>query len=716
MKRRAIENDFPFEEIDPVADRESWRKEINRPIYHIHKWWANRLGSVFRAIVLGALEDESASVWDGYYKHHDFSDKVVLDPFMGSGTTLGEALKLGARVVGCDINPVSSFIVRQAFQQVDIEQLHQTFLELEKNVASRIQSYYETTDPTSGEVCKVLYCFWVKTVLTPEGEEIPLFSNYIFSSNAYPQRKPESQIVCPKCWEIGIGRYDCVAFICSSCGVEFNPQEGPVSGQFVTVSTGQRYKVGDLVRAQNTPPSHKLYALMVLDLSGNKRYLKASPRDLELFNKASRELQDLDLPLPTMAVRPGHNTNQARGYNYLAWRDFFNDRQLLCLGLLLKEILKIKDRVLRDHFLCLFSGTLEFNNMFCSFKGEGTGAVRHMFSNHILKPERTPLENSVWGIDGKSSGTFSTLFRSRLLKAKEYLNRPFELSVEGKTSGSDGKVYCDQPINTKVTQDVMEFEQAKGNTALVLNGDSATLPLPSNSVDAVITDPPYFDFVHYSELSDFFYSWLSEAVGKEYQEFRQSDSSSPGEVQDKSPKDFAKNLGKVFSEAARVLKPTGVLVFSFHHSRVEGWLSIYEAIRTSGLQIVAAHPVKAEMSVGSPKTAAKHPINLDAIIVCKKSVGQAIESDRWQAAVSDYLNYSRRFDNIGRMLSLGDRKVILASQVLKHCSSARLEEGHVELLLTRVYTEELHLLKDQPNQVQPRGMATPSEGVAVRGY
>ena len=62
---------------------------------------------------------------------------------------------------------------------------------------------------------------------------------------------------------------------------------------------------------------------------------------------------------------------------------------------------------------------LEFNNLFASYKGEGTGAVRHMFSHHILKPERTPIEANVWGTP-KSSGSFSNLFRSRLLRAIEY--------------------------------------------------------------------------------------------------------------------------------------------------------------------------------------------------------------------------------------------------------------------------------------------------------
>ena len=117
-KATALEHDFPIVEVSQVAEQESWRKEINRPIYHIHKWWATRLGSVFRAITLAALSGPTVDTWKGFYERHRLTGKVVLDPFMGSGTTLGEAIKLGAKAVGCDINPVSSFLVRQAFTRV----------------------------------------------------------------------------------------------------------------------------------------------------------------------------------------------------------------------------------------------------------------------------------------------------------------------------------------------------------------------------------------------------------------------------------------------------------------------------------------------------------------------------------------------------------------------------------------------------------------------
>ena len=48
---------------------------------------------------------------------------------------------------------------------------------------------------------------------------------------------------------------------------------------------------------------------------------------------------------------------------------------------------------------------------------------------------------------------------------------------------------------------------------------SATeLPFPDNYFDAVFTDPPYYDNVPYSYLSDFFYVWLKRAIGDLYPE------------------------------------------------------------------------------------------------------------------------------------------------------------------------------------------------------
>jgi len=681
----ALECDFPIVEVSQIAEQESWRKEINRPIYHIHKWWATRLGSVFRAICLAALSRSGVDTWKSFYERHYFSGKVVLDPFMGSGTTLGEAVKLGAKAIGCDVNPVSAFLVRQAFARVPESQLRATFKRLEQRVASEIRRYYQTRDPRTGELIPVLYFYWVKVLTAPDGEAVPLFSRYVFAQDAYPKKKPNAQIICPSCWAVLEDRYDSTNLECLHCAYRFNPQEGPASGQYVTTKNGTRYRIKHLLPSDGRPPTHRLYAIMALQPDGAKVYLPVRDEDLVLYAEAEARLQREALPLPTLALRPGHNTNQARGYNYLRWRDFFNARQLLCLGLLLRAILEIEDEAVQEQMLCLFSSTLEFNNLFCSFKGEGTGAVRHMFSNHILKPERTPLENSVWGMD-KSSGTFSTLFESRLIRAKRYLDEPFEVYFEHdlfRERVGARKTVASAPIKVQLV-DSWERLTATDNGLMVLNGDSSRLPLPDASVDAVVTDPPYFDFVHYSELSDFFFAWLSPVLKARYPWFDCLDSSNTGEVQHKDPRVFARQLASVFSECCRVLKNDGVLAFSFHHSRAEGWAAIYEAITSAGLTVVAAHPVHAELRAASPKSAAKNPISLDAILVCKKRSQKAATKPDESFVIHRSATLVNKLQAAGMTLSKADRFVIVAAQTLVALSSVDAEFDSVCNIILRM--------------------------------
>ena len=690
----ALETGFPILKISELAQQESWRKEVNRPLYHIHKWWARRLGSVFRAITLGALVDSDTDIWERFYKRHDLSGKVVLDPFMGSGTTLGEALKLGARAIGSDINPVSTFLVRQAFTQVPEAQLRDAFEKIKADVAPDIQRYYQTRDPESGELIPVLYYFWCKTVISPAGDVVPLFSRYVFAQNAYPKREPRAQVICPNCWTIIESRYDIASLDCPHCKHHFNPQDGPAKGQYVTAPDGSRHKIRDLLPTDGTPPSHRLYAMLALRPDGKKVYLPARSEDQALYAKTEVRLSEESLPLPTLQVRPGHNTNQARGYNYLYWRDFFNARQLLCLGMLLRNILKIEDQCVQEQMLCLFSSTLEFNNLFCSYKGEGTGAVRHMFSHHILKPERAPLENSIWGTK-KSSGTFSTLFESRLLRAKRYLDIPFELQLHhdlfGQRCGTR-KPVASAPLNPKCVSTWPDLQKT-AQAVMVLNGDSASLPIPDESVDAVVTDPPYFDFVHYSELSDFFFAWLSPALADRYSWMNRADCSDMGEVQHKDPRSFSRQLARVFRECHRVLKSHGVLAFSFHHSRADGWAAIHQAIEDAGLVAVASYPVHAELRASSPKSATKDPISLDAILVCRKRETLSASNGPTCSPINQSEQLATELEACNVSISRSDRFVIAAAQML--INAGRESLGYEDIL------ERLALLHDEVMNASP---------------
>jgi adenine-specific DNA methylase len=119
--KRAIEESFPIVEINKLAVPE---RNAFKPIYQMHKWFARRASCVFRAILLGATKPAGTDIMAEFYKDHtndpDTKAVTVLDPFMGGGTTVIEALRLGCHVTGIDLNPVAWFIVKTEAEQVDI--------------------------------------------------------------------------------------------------------------------------------------------------------------------------------------------------------------------------------------------------------------------------------------------------------------------------------------------------------------------------------------------------------------------------------------------------------------------------------------------------------------------------------------------------------------------------------------------------------------------
>jgi len=672
-QRSAIESDFPFPEISEIAERESWRKEVYRPIYHLHKWWAKRLGSVFRAAIIGAASGKGADVMEQFYEKTQFPDAVVYDPFLGSGTTVGEAHKLGCTAVGKEINQVAYRVVKTALSRLDRSRIQDFYSKVEEEVKTDLLSLYRSSDGR-GKECDVLYYFWVKHVPCPScTQEVELFKSYVFAKHAYPKKHPEVHTICPECKTVFESHYEDEIVECPECENEFDQNDGPARRTRATCPHCRSdFRIIDAAKSREGPPEHRMYAKLVLRDDGKKEYLPITEEDRNLYREAHRRWEDTDFSLPKVELEEGENTNQVINYGYRYWNQFFNSRQLLGLSRLAESISDLPKSPERDVLSCLFSGTLEFNNMFASYKGEGTGAVRHMFSHHVLKPERTPLEANIWGTP-KSSGAFSQLYDYRVKRFLDYRESPFELSVEYEDgSKSSRKVYGVNPPIEGGAHELSEVESLEKGEVYLSCGDSRSVDLPDESVDYVVTDPPFFDNVHYSELADFFHVWqnlLFEEDGDVTWTTRQK-----GEVQDANPEDFSRKLSEVFKECHRVLKDDGLLVFSYHHSREEGWTSVSKSVLDAGFRFVASQPVKSEMSTATPKSQSSEPIDLDVFLVCRKeeslqssSVDSSEAFSRAREAAREKV---RRFNEKGRELSRGDVRGILSSELLVSLSSS----------------------------------------------
>ncbi len=217
--KRAIEEYFPIVDVNRLAVPE---RNAFKPIYTMHKWFARRSSSVFRAILLGAMKPAGSDIMEEFYKDHtndpDTKGKVILDPFMGGGTTIVEALRLGCNVVGIDLNPVAWFIVKTEVEPVDLNELQAAFERLSNRVVEwsgkplkeTLLDLYKTECPACGNKdADTIYTFWVKlapcTTATCN-HQTPLYSDYIVSQKS-PSIKYYKDCECPKCkktfdWEI----------------------------------------------------------------------------------------------------------------------------------------------------------------------------------------------------------------------------------------------------------------------------------------------------------------------------------------------------------------------------------------------------------------------------------------------------------------------------------------------------------------------------------
>ena len=122
-----------------------------------------------------------------------------------------------------------------------------------------------------------------------------------------------------------------------------------------------------------------------------------------------------ELPIPQQLIPVGYNTNQILNHGYRKFMDLFNERQLLCLGLLLKEINSVENKNTQLWLQLAFSGMLEMNNMFCRYQ---TNAFKicNIFFNHAYVPITMPVENCVWGAL-LGTGTFTKTIQ-KILKGK----------------------------------------------------------------------------------------------------------------------------------------------------------------------------------------------------------------------------------------------------------------------------------------------------------
>jgi putative DNA methylase len=146
-------------------------------------------------------------------------------------------------------------------------------------------------------------------------------------------------------------------------------------------------------------------------------------------------------------------------------------------------------------------------------------------------------------------------------------------------------------------------------------GSSVSTPLAAGSVDAVVTDPPYYDSIQYTDLAAYFRVWLRRMVPDAADwDYDAADSAVDPERRGQGSR-YVELLAGIFEECRRVLRPEGRLVFTFHHWKPEAWTALTWALYRGGFGLVNRYVVHAEHPI-SVHINNMHALTHDAILVC----------------------------------------------------------------------------------------------------
>lgn len=644
-----------------LALREKQIQQNYRPIIGVHKWFARRPGTVFRSLLLAEYNGDEP-LETSYWRAHSLRG-VIADPFMGGGTPIFEANRLGFSVVGTDINPVAFWIVRQSLAPCDLNAFSAEVDTVLADVELEIGELYRTSCAKCGMAATVKYFLWVKVESCPIcGADNDLFPGYLIADAT---RHPKHVLVCGQCGALNeYGRQPTRGnpATCGECGHPVQV-EGPARRQRISCRScgcAYPYPAKKLIR----PPKHRLFALEYHCNSckaghAGRFFKRPDTEDLARFSQASARLGATPgLPIPGEEIPPGDETARLHRWGYRSYREMFNSRQLLGLGLLLQRIGKVTGQETRHAMLTVFSDFLRYQNMLCRYD---TYALKcqDIFSVHGFPVGLIQCENNLLGIPRVGSGSYRH-FAAKYERAKRYCVAPFETRHDGPVKKL---VYV---TGERIQADMVDsFPFGDQRQSRLLAATATAMPLPPASLDGVFTDPPYFNNVQYAELMDFCFVWLRLALRDEFSEFRQATTRAEAELTGnltlgRDLEHFTVGLSAVFCHYAAALKPGAPFVFTYHHNAPTAYIPIIVAILDASLDCTATHPVAAEMSA-SLHIARTGSSVLDSVFVCRRLVRQLVDEDVGAALRRDAAAMRRA----GVRLTEGDLRCLASGHVAR---------------------------------------------------
>lgn len=471
------------------------------PPYKIHRYFARRPWNLFDSLV----------------QHYAEEGSIVLDPFAGGGVTPYESVKNSVKVIACDLNPLSNYIIKNMFHSSKLDELERAFEE--------VFSYAEKLNKSSfGTNCP--HCDarnigdWFELAHTVECDLC------------------ESQITLVETHKVRNGIYRCPNDKC------WNSKTG------LKVARIKRQEPVYLYLRGKCGSCNSNYSVDV-DIEKVSAIKKEVASLRKKVSKLNAELPDEVIPLDWDRQR--EDLLSEKGFN--RFQDLFTEKNLLTNYLVLAKIKEYKsDKEVYELLRFIFSDSTRDTNIMTFTNATWQGGTPSSWAKHAYWLPAVFCEVNVSHALRKS---YKSIKSSVEFNAKNNISARF----------------------------ASNFDELLGDKNIyVKTGTVSNAGIPSDSIDAVITDPPYGSNVQYLELSHFWYLWnkdlyesselgyAKEAVVNRKQNFKNA----------KSYQVYEDNLFEVFSECNRVLKQGGHMVMTFNNKDINSWLALLISIFRSG--------------------------------------------------------------------------------------------------------------------------------------
>lgn len=630
IRARMIDNWFPCASVDAAVGTPAGSGRSEKALF---TWFASRPIAQARAAVLTTLlpavdtlrEDVRRAIEDGDTRamrvlreaivtQYPAGRPVVLDVFSGRGIIPLEAARLGVVAAGTDLSPVATlggrlladYALRDwseepplpfdghagAIGLFDDEEprllrdVRMVIAEVGRRTAHAVEEYY----PRSADGRFPWAYLWAITIPCDQCKRrFPLIGTMTLRF-PYARTSDLGQslrlITAGDEWQAHIE--DGVA----TQQPTFAAANGRKGKSARCLFCGHPHTL-DTVKALGRAKQYRDVLLAVAEeLEGNRKVFRL-PTDVELKAAESAESIGWGAVGPFSAVPderiPDGNQDTIRpsGYGYATYGELMNSRQTAKMVATIASIRAVHGDLVAAGFSTDYAAAL------AAYAGA-----------NIPRQLRRSTRGAKVLSHGNAAGTAQNRVQVADVfsdESKVSFNFDYVEAGPGGGPGSWGSV-SDSGINA--LKKVVE-ESREGRPGRFRRASAVALPFRDGSVDAVITDPPYYNMIDYADASDLFYVWLKRCLFDVL-----PDLFGAAGLQDKTDEIIVKRgnadgehrtrefyermLGRAFSEARRVLRPDGHLVVVFGHSEPDAWLRLLSALRDAGFVVTSSWPSRTE--------------------------------------------------------------------------------------------------------------------------